>query len=44
MIAPWPAANAGHRDPPIEREFAEFQAVLAGLRESAAGRISPARS
>ncbi len=43
MIAPWPTANPGHRDPPIEREFAEFQAVLAGLREERSRQNIPSK-
>ncbi len=33
MIAPWPTADPALRDPQIEEQFAEFQAVLGGIRE-----------
>jgi valyl-tRNA synthetase len=33
MIAAWPEAKADHQNPEIEQQFAQFQAVLAGLRE-----------
>jgi valyl-tRNA synthetase len=40
-IAPWPTANPAHQNPVIEQQFADFQAVLAAVREARQGQNVP---
>jgi len=42
-IAPWPEADVSHQDTTIEQQFADFQAVLAAVREIRRGQNIPPR-
>lgn len=41
MTASWPAAEASHHDPATERQFAEFQEVVAAIRKIRASQNIP---
>jgi valyl-tRNA synthetase len=43
MIAPWPVPDAARQDAEIENRFAQFQAVLGGLRELRSRQNIPPR-
>ncbi|MEM9588871.1 MAG: class I tRNA ligase family protein, partial [Planctomycetota bacterium] len=45
MLADWPLADGDHHDPSIERQFNEFQQVVAGIRQIRASQnIAPRES
>ncbi len=44
MIAPWPVHDTSHQDAEIERQFAQFQAVLGALREIRSRQNIPPKS